>query len=64
MSCGVSMTMKPSAVVRRVISPVTNGTDTGVPLTCEGTGDGRLYISEPALTLTVLPEMRMFSSLM
>ncbi len=40
------MTMNPSDVDRRVINPVRNGTDTGVPLTCEDTRDGNLYISE------------------
>lgn len=35
MSCGVSMTMKPSDADRRVIRPVRKGTDTGVPLTCQ-----------------------------
>lgn len=44
------MTMKPSDVDRRVISPVRNGTDTGVPLTCEDTGDGNLYGSEKGHT--------------
>lgn len=51
------MTMKPSDVDRRVISPVRNGTDTGVPLTCEDTGDRNpcYYISN--ITKTPINEL-------
>lgn len=52
MSWGVSITRKPSDVDRRVISPVRNGTDTGVPLTCEDKEDVNVYISKTGCTGT------------